>query len=62
MAYVSDESGREEVYVQPFPGPGGEWQISNEGGWEPLWARNGKELFYRQLWSPPQCKVFVVDV
>jgi len=62
MAYVSDESGRDEVYVQPFPGPGGKWQISNEGGWEPLWARNGKKLFYRQLWSPPECKFFVVDV
>ena len=47
LAYVSDESGREEVYVQPFPGPGGKWQISTEGGSEPVWARNGRELFYR---------------
>jgi len=47
MAYISDESGRFEVYVQPYPGPGGKWQISTEGGVEPVWARNGRELFYR---------------
>jgi Tol biopolymer transport system component len=47
LAYVSNESGRPEVYVQPFPGPGGKWQISTEGGTEPTWNRNGKELFYR---------------
>jgi Tol biopolymer transport system component len=46
LAYASDESGRNEVYVQPYPGPGGKWQISTEGGTEPVWARNG-ELFYR---------------
>jgi Tol biopolymer transport system component len=46
LAYASDESGRYEVYVQPYPGPGGKWQISTEGGTEPVWARNG-ELFYR---------------
>jgi Tol biopolymer transport system component/predicted Ser/Thr protein kinase len=47
LAYVSNESGRPEVYVQPFPGPGGKWQISTDGGAEPAWNRNGKELFYR---------------
>ena len=47
LAYVSNESGRYEIYVQPFPGPGGKWQISTEGGREPVWARNGRELFYR---------------
>jgi len=47
LAYVSNESGRYQVYVQPYPGPGGKWQISTEGGVEPLWARNGRELFYR---------------
>ncbi len=47
LAYVSDESGRYEVYVQPFPGPGGKRQVSTEGGEEPVWARNGRELFYR---------------
>ena len=47
IAYASDESGRWEVYVQPYPGPGGKVQISTDGGKEPLWNRNGKELFYR---------------
>jgi serine/threonine protein kinase/Tol biopolymer transport system component len=47
LAYQSDESGRDEIYIRPFPGPGGRWQISTEGGTEPLWARNGRELFYR---------------
>jgi eukaryotic-like serine/threonine-protein kinase len=47
LAYVSDESGRWEVYVQPYPGPGGKWQISTEGGIEPTWNPNGRELFYR---------------
>ena len=42
-----DETGRSEIYVQPYPGPGGKWQISTEGGTEPLWNRNGRELFYR---------------
>jgi serine/threonine-protein kinase len=47
LAYQSDESGRNEIYVRPFPGPGGKRQISTEGGVEPVWARNGRELFYR---------------
>jgi serine/threonine protein kinase/WD40 repeat protein len=47
LAYESDESGRVEVYVRPFPGPGSKWQISTEGGTEAIWARNGRELFYR---------------
>src|SRR5262249_17289502 len=47
LAYVSNESGRYEVYVQPFSGLGGKWQVSTEGGTEPVWARNGRELFYR---------------
>jgi serine/threonine-protein kinase len=47
MAYVSDESGRNEVYVQPYPGPGGKRQISTDGGGEPVWNPNGRELFYR---------------
>jgi Tol biopolymer transport system component len=47
LAYISDESGRYEIYVQPYPGPGGKWQISTEGGREPVWNRNGRELFYR---------------
>jgi dipeptidyl aminopeptidase/acylaminoacyl peptidase len=47
LAYTSNESGRFEVYVQPFPGPGGKWQISIDGGAEPMWNPNGRELFYR---------------
>jgi serine/threonine protein kinase/Tol biopolymer transport system component len=47
IAYMSDESGRSEIYVQPYPGPGGKWQISTDGGTEPVWNRNGRELFYR---------------
>ena len=58
MAYGSAASGRNEVYVQPFPGPGGKWQVSNEGGEEPLWSRNGKQLFYRRGYN----QVWMVDV
>ena len=47
MAYGSDESGRAEIYVRPFPGPGGKWQISTEGGDRVVWSRDGTELFYR---------------
>ena len=48
MAYVSDESGRQEVYVRPFPAAGGRIKISSDGGSEPVWTRGGRELFYRQ--------------
>jgi eukaryotic-like serine/threonine-protein kinase len=47
LAYASDASGRSEIYVQPYPGPGGRLQISTEGGTEVVWSRNGRELFYR---------------
>jgi serine/threonine-protein kinase len=47
IAYMSNESITTEVYVRPFPGPGGKWQISTGGGLFPQWSRNGKELFYR---------------
>ncbi len=46
IAYQSDESGKEQVYVQAFPGPGGKWQISTAGGTRPHWRRDGRELFY----------------
>jgi eukaryotic-like serine/threonine-protein kinase len=63
IAYVSDESGRLEVYVQPFPVSQGRWQISNEGGTEPLWARDGKELFYRSVTPGSQTsQAWSVDV
>jgi serine/threonine-protein kinase len=48
IAYVSDKSGRNEIYMQPFPGPGEEWTISTDGGVEPAFARDTGELFYRQ--------------
>ena len=47
MAYVSNESGRPEIYVEPVPGPGGRRQISSDGGEEPRWVRNGREILYR---------------
>ena len=46
LAYASNESGRWEVYVQPFPVTGGKWQISSGGGGLPLWRPDGKELFF----------------
>jgi len=46
LAYVSDESGKWEVYVQRFLSPGGKWQISSNGGKQPQWSHDGKELFY----------------
>ena len=50
IAYESDESGRAEVYVRPFPpGPGGKSQVSNAGGKLPVWSRNGRELFFQSL-------------
>ncbi len=53
LAYQSNESGTFEVYVRPFPGPGGKVQVSTGGGQVPVWSRNGKELFYwsgEQIW------------
>jgi len=47
LAYASDESGKLEIYVRPFPAGGGRWQVSTEGGSEPLWSRRGDEIFYR---------------
>ena len=46
LAYSSDESGHFEVYVRPFPEGGGKWQASTNGGTQPRWSRDGKELFY----------------
>ena len=46
VAYCSDESGQYEVYVQPFPEGGGNWQVSTNGGCQPRWRHDGKELFY----------------
>ena len=57
MAFSSNESGREEVYVRAYPGNEGRWQISTDAGSEPMWSRDGKELFYRAGTS-----LMVVDV
>jgi hypothetical protein len=49
IAYQSDESGRPEIYVGPFPRPaggGGKWMVSQGGGFAPRWRRDGTELFY----------------
>ena len=46
IAYVSDESGRQEVYVQTFPASAAKWRISPDGGSQPQWRRDGRELFY----------------
>ena len=48
LAYVSNTSGRNEVYVRPYPGPGAALQVSTSGGDEPVWARQGHELFFRR--------------
>ncbi len=57
VAYTSDESGSWEVYVTRYPGPGGKARISDAGGEEPVWSRDGRQLFYRfgSQW-------FVVDI
>ncbi len=47
VAYRSDESGANQIYVQTFPLPAGKWQISNQGGTDPSWRADGKELIYR---------------
>jgi serine/threonine-protein kinase len=49
LAYVSNESGASEIYVQPFPGPGAKARISTNGGVAPRWSHTGRELFY---WIP----------
>ena len=49
MAYTSDESGRAEVYLTPFPGPGRRWRVSTDGALYPRWSRTGRELFYQRM-------------
>jgi dipeptidyl aminopeptidase/acylaminoacyl peptidase len=46
VAYDSDESGSRQVYVTAFPGPGGKQQVSTGGGEDPIWRRDGRELFF----------------
>jgi len=57
LAYMSDETNRDEVYIRAFPGPGLKHQVSSKGGDQPLWSRDGSQLFYR--WEG---QVWVVDV
>src|SRR5207247_1141309 len=49
IAYTSNSTGRNEIYVQPFPSGSGRWQISNHGGDWPRWRRDGKELLYHSI-------------
>jgi len=49
VAYTSNESGSDEVYVRPFPGPGGKFQISFNGGTAPRWRKDGKEIYYNHF-------------
>jgi eukaryotic-like serine/threonine-protein kinase len=58
LAYVSRESGRQEVYVVPFPGPGGKSQVSMGGGSWPRWRRDGKEIYF----TSPDNKVMAAEV
>ena len=51
LAYVSDESGRDEIQVQSYPDMGDKWTVSTDGGTSPVWARDGRELFYRSRGS-----------
>jgi eukaryotic-like serine/threonine-protein kinase len=62
MAYASDVSGRFEVYVQPFPGPGPKQQVSIDGATSPLWSRDGKHLFIATRGEERRTKVLVADV
>jgi serine/threonine-protein kinase len=47
IAYVSNETGRNEIHLRPFPGPGEKVVVSTAGGNEPVWSPGGRELFYR---------------
>ena len=60
VAYRSGESGRTEIYVQPFPATGARWQISTAGGEEAAWSGDGKELFYST--GAMAAKIMAVDI
>jgi serine/threonine-protein kinase len=57
LAYSSNESGIFELYVRPFPGPGGRSQISTGGGSHPIWSRDGRKLYF----LTPDFRIMVVD-
>jgi serine/threonine-protein kinase len=50
LAYMSNESGRYEIYVRPFPGPGGKWQVSSEGGVFPRWSESSQQLYFENVY------------
>ena len=58
LAYANNETGRQEVYIQPFPSGTGRWQVSTAGGSKPSWRKDGKELYF---WSTDQ-QVMAVDI
>ncbi len=64
IAYRSNESGADEVYVQAFPGPGEKHRLSSNGGINPAWSRNGRELFFLQPPGPgrPELPMMAVAV
>ncbi|HWA35846.1 MAG TPA: hypothetical protein VG737_17005 [Cyclobacteriaceae bacterium] len=67
IAYQSNESGRDEVYIRPFPGPGGKWQVSSAGGNTPRWRQDGKELFFigsgfSVMSAQIQCGISTVEI
>jgi hypothetical protein len=49
IAYDSGETGRSEVYIAPFPGPGRKWQVSPTGGFAPLWRGDGREIYFTNM-------------
>lgn len=61
IAYASTEAGRMEVYVRPFPGPGGKWMISSDGGSNPMWSRTRHELFFTSTDSHIMVASYTVD-
>jgi len=58
VAYMSTETNRAEIYVQQFPGPGGKWQVSADGGTEPHWSGDGRTLYFRS----PDSKLMAAPV
>jgi dipeptidyl aminopeptidase/acylaminoacyl peptidase len=58
LAYVSDETGEYDAFVQPFPTTGAKWQVSTGGGRQPMWRRDGRELYF----TTNDARLFAVDV
>jgi serine/threonine-protein kinase len=62
VAYQSNESGRDEIYVRPFPGPGGQWQVSPAGGSSPRWRAGGPVGEYELYYLAPDLKLMAAAV